>query len=793
MANNNENIHYTVSVDVKKAEADVNSLRESVDGLRESFEKSDKRKKESRELSKSLAAEEQKLEAAEINLAQALNATAGAHVNSTKAINDQIQALVRENSTIDMNSQKYRNNQKEIAKYANKMNQATGATGGVTSATMELSRVVSDAPYGIRGVANNLSQFTSQMYYASAAAGGLGKAFKQMWASLMGPLGVVLAITLAISALDFFAGSAKKAEEEAEGLDSALGSLAGKFLDLGLSEEETNKRLAEFIELQKLKTKIEGEKEKLTEKMLAAKEKEIDLEERVNKIKNSIETKSPAGKGLSAAAQKKAEKDLDKNQKRLELAKENTQSIYSEILKIDQEYIKAKDNILRGGKGTLLLLEQQLSDLEKQRTNISTTNKQYKELTKDIIATQKLIDEITGGEKKKGPKDPAFKAGKGMGSKEIDFTAENRKNNEAELLAMAIHESDKRQIRNDSEIEALEDKKDAFVKQRNQALENFVTTQELRKENNKGNLRIQEDADKLIFEAYRTANEDILDAEKKHGDALTELKNKQKEKERNAERKNSDLMKQLKLENREEEIAQESYDLTDNGLTVKKNMYDAEIALLQDKFDEQKRARDQYREKEIEWHQEDAELTRITTELKRAEAEKQMAIEQAKADQRNTLFDAIGSSFGSMSRLMKKGSDEAKAFALLEIATGTAKGFINGLEIAQKSAKTSPNPALAFPIFYATQVSSVLGAAARAKSVIQGGPASSPSTPNANAGGGVDSGFKPEFNIVGNSNQNQLAQSIGDQNNAPVRAYVVYEDVSEAEGIASGSEEAAGI
>ncbi len=119
--------------------------------------------------------------------------------------------------------------------------------------------------------------------------------------------------------------------------------------------------------------------------------------------------------------------------------------------------------------------------------------------------------------------------------------------------------------------------------------------------------------------------------------------------------------------------------------------------------------------------------------------------------------------------------------------------MINGLIIAQDTAgKDGPMSGLTFPMYYASQVGAVLGAAARAKSILQGGPASSPSTPT-NAGGGGDSGFKPEFNIVGNSNQNQLAQSIGDQNNAPVRAYVVYEDVSEAEGIASGSEEAAGI
>ena len=38
------------------------------------------------------------------------------------------------------------------------MTQVKDATGSATAATMELSRVVSDAPYGIRGMANNITQ-----------------------------------------------------------------------------------------------------------------------------------------------------------------------------------------------------------------------------------------------------------------------------------------------------------------------------------------------------------------------------------------------------------------------------------------------------------------------------------------------------------------------------------------------------------------------------------------------------------------------------------------------------------
>ncbi len=47
------------------------------------------------------------------------------------------------------------------------------------------------------------------------------------------------------------------------------------------------------------------------------------------------------------------------------------------------------------------------------------------------------------------------------------------------------------------------------------------------------------------------------------------------------------------------------------------------------------------------------------------------------------------------------------------------------------------------------------------------------------SGGGGNS-FNPNFNVVGNSETNQLAESIGGQVNQPNRAYVVYEDIENA-------------
>lgn len=109
------------------------------------------------------------------------------------------------------------------------------ASGGATAATLELGRAISDAPYGIRGVANNLSQFASQFSFMSNKVddatgkvvgfnGALRGLFQAMKANAL-----LLAIQLVIAALDHFAGGFKKAEKS---LDGFRVSAAGAASDL---------------------------------------------------------------------------------------------------------------------------------------------------------------------------------------------------------------------------------------------------------------------------------------------------------------------------------------------------------------------------------------------------------------------------------------------------------------------------------------------------------------------------------------------------------------------------------
>jgi len=183
-----------------------------------------------------------------------------------------------------------------------------------------------------------------------------------------------------------------------------------------------------------------------------------------------------------------------------------------------------------------------------------------------------------------------------------------------------------------------------------------------------------------------------------------------------------------------------------------------------------------------------------TVALRKKEADELLAIDQAAADAKVAiqlqLVSAIGGAINALGGLFKEGSAAAKTAALVDIAIGTGVGFIQGLDIAQKSAKaTGPLAAFAFPIFYATQIAAVLSAAGRAKAILKsgnGGGGSAPSVPSApaipksggNAGGGGGGGTfgAPTTGFFTPSTTNPQGGNV-----PPIKTYVLAGDVTSAQ------------
>ena len=106
-------------------------------------------------------------------------------------------------------------------------------------AMTSFSQVIQDAPYGMRGMANNIQQMTMQLGYLSKSAGGAKGALKAMLNSLAGPAGILLAVSIVTSLLvkygDNLIDTSSKAEKLAkankkitESLESTSGVLSAQ-------------------------------------------------------------------------------------------------------------------------------------------------------------------------------------------------------------------------------------------------------------------------------------------------------------------------------------------------------------------------------------------------------------------------------------------------------------------------------------------------------------------------------------------------------------------------------------
>ena len=123
------------------------------------------------------------------------------------------------------------------------------STGLAGAAVNELGRTVSDAGYGIQGMANNISQLGSLFAILIARTGGFTKALKVMGKQFVGPLGILFVFQAAVAAIEYFSRETKKAEDAVNDLDNAFGKQASQLKTYISILQESNVPLDERKEL----------------------------------------------------------------------------------------------------------------------------------------------------------------------------------------------------------------------------------------------------------------------------------------------------------------------------------------------------------------------------------------------------------------------------------------------------------------------------------------------------------------------------------------------------------------
>lgn len=315
---------------------------------------------------------------------------------------DEFQVLSNKISLLD---QKLATSRKGISGLSKSNVQLKDSSGGATSAAMELGRVISDAPYGIRGMANNITQLVSQLGFqaaatntATGAAYGFTGAIKQMWAALMGPLGIVLAVTTVVSSLDFFLGANKKAEESVSDLKAEFEGFA-KVL-----RNDVNASIEEYIELMLEKRRVEKIIEKSSDKL---KDVEEDLNDVLEKRKKLERDRAEQIRGYGKANARNTrllsesrQKENELLDKRKEIIKDTATEINNlklteaEYEKQNEKNRKKKDEELEPLKGSVAWYEKIISARKEDRDDFATTAKEYEKYTKEIAKYQEELDKI---------------------------------------------------------------------------------------------------------------------------------------------------------------------------------------------------------------------------------------------------------------------------------------------------------------------------------------------------------------------------------------------------------------
>ena len=171
-----------------------------------------------------------------------------------------------------------------------------------------------------------------------------------------------------------------------------------------------------------------------------------------------------------------------------------------------------------------------------------------------------------------------------------------------------------------------------------------------------------------------------------------------------------------------------------------------------------------------------------------AEKRKNDAIANSKANLNNIIAGLEASGLAKT----KAGQIISKAIALTQIGIDSAVAISKASTLANAEGVAAQ---LAFPtvpgigtiarvVSYASTAASVIGNIARARQLLSSGSAGGSSAPSGGgATGGASAPAAPAFNVVGASPTNQLAQTIGNQQQQPIKTYVVAGDISTAQSL----------
>jgi hypothetical protein len=716
---------------------------------------------------------------------------------TTSEAGRQMAKLNRLRGNVQINSKEYQSLTKSMRMYQKQLDMSTGATGSATSAAMELGRVISDAPYGIRGVANNLSQFASQMAFSAKSTGSLRLAVKDLFTALTGPLGILLVIQAVISAIEKMSMAKKEAKEASEKLNEALKkeveTLEGFDAILknvnSTVEDRNNAIIAASIKSKDFREALKGtngslsEQERAIRDVISAKKDQITLDEKLIKLnklneqlKDEVRSLDELNERLSVLKEERKEelKGVGAERSRAIILSYQTELDYLDdtIVKLEDRkdlmkeitdlYVIPREVI----EGSVEWYKKEISLAKQKRDQISEDNKVYKEQTEIIEKLKKELEAITGVD---GGKTKLLEI------EDFDETAKTYENelsklNEKTELLDAKSEADKLEIKKKYHLARLDAQHTEHIEKYEQTaaeykadlklyLDQQVLLDKMSQEdankrlaifdsNTKTQIRQSNDSFEILRSITKKSYDNrILDAlfagQKLAGDGKTQAQKDLIDTHRHLKHKAeiyasyADTVKQV-LGSIGDFIGAEF----ERELVTEENRNNEANKILNDRLLNENLSKDQRADIQNQIAQNDEKL-RVKKEKiarKQFNVEKAFKIGMALADTASSALKAYGSQI-----IIGDPTSIVRAAAAAKVAT--AFGLANVAMIAKSKFQTAA-------------------------------PSKPANASIGSTGGETSERAEPSFNIVGRSGENLLINAIQAQFGKPLKAYVVSRDVT---------------
>ena len=643
------------------------------------------------------------------------------------------------------------------------------AVGASTSATLELGRVLSDMPYGIRGVANNLQQLASNLFFMSKAidsttgkAVGFSGAVGNLLKGLIGPAGLLIAFQGVIALIDYFSNSQEKVEES--------------------TEDATNQITKQAREIQRLQRITKTYYEFIGEALSGIKSDGTVFKEELFSIQDVIKILSKDFSEFKDGIDSLSEQDK-KDPKKLENLIKSFQSLlkYREDLgDLEKRLDKFRDLQKQNIKS---FQEEEGGALINVGDEVSLLTLKYVNLQRAILGLEGLFEKNDNDSDKKEKKISLFDTPEELELK-IKSTLDARQKlaKKTELINLKSEESSRLAMAQSEEAKTFI--KEEYANRRLDITEKYE----------KKAMNAKADADKKSArDSYNTyikkIDKEVVAFEaklRKDGKALTKAEQKMLT---DAKKVASDKKENAKTE------------LTDTIILI-----EAEYGKLFPFWEQMAAARraaigtgkDVDTEKEFtleEGLQQYMKLQSSMTNFLSGEYDRQLTIEQNKTNALNNELnqrllnenlskderERIQLQIARNDEKLRKKQEaiEKKRFKLnkaANIANATINTYLGATQVL--SSDTIPDVAKPF-VMAATIASGLLQVAKIARQKFQSS-AGSGGAIGAAAGrsGGGGEGREFNFNLAGSTQSNQLTQSIAGQLSQPIQAYVVSSEIT---------------